>query len=98
MPLLRSSATDCSHGQTSETMRRLNSNMMGCEIEQAKLMLNLTDGQLGRFLGVDNSTIRRWREERKEIPIQVAMILRLMMRYSLDARAIYLEATGKELT
>jgi DNA-binding transcriptional regulator YiaG len=76
----------------------ITSDMTAVQLEEAREALGLTEAILGHFLGVEPRTIRRWKSGEWAIPIQVAMVLRLMLRHQLDPREVYRMATGLELT
>jgi transposase-like protein len=58
--------------------------MNGTEYSKAIARLDLTQVEAARFLGVDDTTSRRWVADRSPIPRAVAMLLRLMIRYRLS--------------
>ncbi|MCD9821172.1 hypothetical protein [Bradyrhizobium japonicum] len=58
--------------------------MDGAEYQRAIKRLDLTQVEAARFLGVDETTSRRWVAERSPVPRAVAMLLRLMIRYRLS--------------
>jgi hypothetical protein len=56
--------------------------MTGDEYEKAIARLDLSPVEAARFLGVDDTTSRRW-VKGSPIPRSVAILLRLMIRYRL---------------
>ena len=79
-------------------MPGITSNMGHAELYEARQALGLTEAILGHFFGVDDRTVRRWSSGEWEIPISIAISLRLMRQYQLDPRDVYKMATGLELT
>jgi hypothetical protein len=79
-------------------MPDITSNMGHAELYEARKALGLTEAILGHFFGVPDRTVRRWSSGEWEIPISIAISLRLMIRYQLDPREVYKMATGLELT
>ena len=57
--------------------------MNGAEYLKAIQRLDLTQVEAARFLGVDDTTSRRWVSEKSPVPRAVAILLRLMIRYRL---------------
>ncbi len=58
--------------------------MNGTELRDVIEQLGETQVGLARFLGYDDSTVRRWIADRHTIPITVAMLLRVMVKYRLS--------------
>jgi hypothetical protein len=58
--------------------------MNGDEYAKAIERLDLTQVEAARFLGVDDTTSRRWVADRSPVPRAVTMLLRLMIRYRLS--------------
>jgi len=71
--------------------------MTGRELERHRIELEMTQLQLARFFGVDDRTVRRWTSGATEIPIAIAMVVRLMARHEIDATDAYRLATGRAL-
>jgi plasmid maintenance system antidote protein VapI len=62
--------------------------MTGDEYEKAIEMLGLTQVAAARFLGVDDTTSRRWIADKHPIPDSTAMLLRVMIRYRLTPKSV----------
>jgi hypothetical protein len=58
--------------------------MDGAEYQKAIARLDLTQVEAARFLGVDDTTSRRWVADKSPVPRAVAILLRLMIRYRLS--------------
>jgi hypothetical protein len=58
--------------------------MNGAEYEKAIARLDLTKVEAARFLGVDDTTSRRWIGDKSPVPRSVVILLRLMIRYRLS--------------
>ena len=54
--------------------------------------LGLTQEATAKFLAVDPRTVRRWATSAKPVPRDVAMLLRLMLRYGVSPEDARLEA------
>jgi len=57
--------------------------MNGTELRGVIERLGLTQVGTARFLGYNDSTIRKWIADRNSIPIPVEMLLRVMLKHSL---------------
>jgi hypothetical protein len=58
--------------------------MNGAEYRKAIARLDLTQVEAARFLGVDDTTSRRWIADRYPVPRPVVILLRLMVRQRLS--------------
>jgi hypothetical protein len=58
--------------------------MNGEEYQKATARLDLTLVEAARFLGVDDTTSRRWVNDKSPVPRAVVILLRLMIRYRLS--------------
>lgn len=58
--------------------------MNGDEFQKAIARVDLTLVEAARFLGVDDTTTRRWVADRSPVPRAVVILLRLMIRYRLS--------------
>lgn len=58
--------------------------MNGEEYRKAIERLDLTQVEAARFLGVDDTTSRRWVADKSPVPRATVMLLRLMIRYRLS--------------
>jgi DNA-binding transcriptional regulator YiaG len=57
--------------------------MNGQELRDVIARLDETQVGLARFLGYNDSTIRKWIADRNRVPIPVEMLLRLMIKHRL---------------
>ena len=62
--------------------------MTGDEYEKAIERLDLSQVAAARFLGVDDTTSRRWIADKHPIPDATAMLLRVMIRYKLTPNTV----------
>lgn len=69
--------------------------MTGAEYLKAIGRLDLSMVEAARFLGVDDTTSRRWGADRQPVPRSVAILLRLMIRYRLAPDHVMTVVTRK---
>ena len=62
--------------------------MTGHEYKQAIARLDLTPVAAARFLGVDDTTSRRWITDRNPIPQPVAMLLEVMVKKNMTPHSV----------
>jgi hypothetical protein len=69
--------------------------MTGAEYEKAIARLDLSLVEAARFLGIDDTTSRRWVKNISPVPRAVAILLRLMIRYRLAPDHVQTVVTRK---
>lgn len=59
--------------------------MTGDQCRRAILRVGMTQVAAAKFLGVDDSTVRRWLTDKLTVPTAVALLLSVMARLHLSA-------------
>jgi DNA-binding transcriptional regulator YiaG len=77
-------------------MERVSSDMTAAQFEEARNTLALTQAQLARLVAVEPRTVRRSASGESEVPIGVAMILRLLIKYRVKPETAFKLATGED--
>jgi DNA-binding transcriptional regulator YiaG len=71
--------------------------MTGREFEKCRELMGLSKAQIAALFGVEDRTIRRWVSGQSEIPISIAMVLRLLSKHQIEPTDAYRLATGRQL-
>jgi plasmid maintenance system antidote protein VapI len=62
--------------------------MDGSALREVIVRLNMSQVGLAKFLGYDDSMVRRWIADKHPVPIPVEMLLRVMVRYRLTPEKV----------